>query len=88
MIVSHIVIRDSFTREPRAVAVSFSDAARRANLAALLREYRARGFRVSTIERGAMYRAESSEGYHVSIWYAVPNAHRFAVIPNIESARG
>jgi hypothetical protein len=86
MIVSHIIISDSFTREPRAVAVSFSDAARRANLAALLREYRARGFKVRTVETGAMYRAESSEGYFVNVWYATPNVHKFAIISAVKTA--
>jgi hypothetical protein len=86
MKVSHIIISDSFTREPRAVAVSFSDAARRSNLAALLREYRAAGFTVRTVEHGAMYRATAAAGYWVSIWYAVPNAHKFAIISAVKTA--
>ena len=79
MNVSHVIIRDSFTREPRAVAVNFSDTARRANMAVLLREYRAHGFTVRTIETGAMYRADTPRGYHVSIWYTVPN--RYVIDP-------
>lgn len=80
MNVSHIIVSDSFTREPRAVAVNFSETARRANLAALLREYRAHGFTVRAVERGAMYRANSPQGYRVTIWCACPNVHKFAVI--------
>ena len=80
MKVSHVIVSDSFTRTPRAVAVSFSDTARRANLAALLREYRRNGFTCRTVETGAMYRADTPRGYHVNIWYAVPNVHRFSIV--------
>ncbi len=83
MNLSHIIVSDSFTRNPRAVAVNFSETARRANTAALLREYRVNGFTVRTVERGAMYRAESPRGYFVNIWYACPNVHKFAVISTI-----
>lgn len=84
MTVSHIIVRDSFTKECRAVAVNFSETARRANFAALLRLYRQRGFTVRTIETGAMYRADTPHGYHVSIWYACPNVHKFSIVPNVE----
>ena len=69
---SVIYVCDSFTRESRAVAVNYSDSALRANLAAILTQYRAAGF--STRPTGGMfYRAISPAGYHVNIWYARPN---------------
>ena len=79
MQVSHLIVSDSFTDGPRAVAVNFSETARRATTAALLREYRAHGFTVRTIETGAMYRADAPHGYHVNIWYTVPN--RYGIDP-------
>lgn len=83
---SHVIIRDSFTREPRAVAVNFSDAARRSNMAALLTGYRAAGYTVRTIETGSMFSATAPDGYRVSIWYAVPNVHRFSIIAAVKPA--
>ncbi len=86
MNVSHLIISDSFTRTPRAVAVNFSETARRANTAALLRGYRAAGYTVRTIETGAMYSATTAQGYRVSIWYAFPNVHRFSIIAAVQTA--
>lgn len=88
MKVSHIIVSDSFTDTPRGVAVNFSETARRANTAALLREYRRNGFTVRTVETGAMYRADTPRGYHVNIWFARPDVHAFSVInytPNMKT---
>ena len=84
MRVSHIIIRDSFTREPRAVAVCLSTPARRANFAALLSEYRRNGYTVRCIERGAMYTATAPRGYRVSIWYSMPNTYRIVPAVTVE----
>jgi hypothetical protein len=87
MKVTHLIVSDSFTREPHAVAVNFSETARRANTAALLREYRANGYTVRTVETGAMYRADSPHGYYVNIWYSLPNVWRVAIISDANAAR-
>ena len=87
MNVSHIIVSDSFTNAPRAVAVNFSETARRANMAALLREYRVNGFTCRTVETGAMYRAETPRGYHVNVWYSQPDIHPFAIINYVSDMR-
>lgn len=80
MFVTHVIVRDSFTRTPRAVAVCLSETARRANTAALLCEYRKKGYKTKTIEPGAMYTATAPAGYAVSIWYSAPNTYE--IVPD------
>lgn len=86
---SHIIMRDSFTRDPRAVAVNFSETARRANTAAILRAFRAQGYTARIVERGAMYTVSAPSGWTCSIWYSVPNRYGIDTITvlNIPRAR-
>jgi hypothetical protein len=66
---TEIVTRTSFTNDVIPVCTSLTVAARRSNLAAIIRQYRAAGYRVTVIETGAMYNARLPKGFNVNIWY-------------------